>query len=228
VPYHTAVADSGRRIGRHGILDLQRFDDKVVQAKVESKRLGQDWHYNATLKADIQPGGMADLEPEPTEVEAAPAPGSPAGGNSRALKMALGKFGYEATSEGLIQAVGDANLEAVQLFMKLGQSPNVKSGDNHLMLLSTMWCSRPPTENRTAIIQTLLANKGDVKAKDMNGSTALLWAVDSCEPAAIDALIKAGSDVNVKAKGGGTPLMMAKVLNKPEIVALLLKAGAKE
>ena len=106
MPYHASVAESGRRIARHTILDLQRFDEdkKVVQAKVESKMLGQDWHYNATLKADIQDGGVADLEPEPTpEVEAAaPSGGAPAGGGDpRATKMALGKLGLRVQARGV-------------------------------------------------------------------------------------------------------------------------------
>ena len=115
----------------------------------------------------------------------------------------------------------------MKLFLQLGQSPNVKDNDNHLMNLAVMWCARPPAENRTAIIQALIDAKGDVKAKDMNDSTPLLWAVQSCELPVIEALVKAGSDVNAKAKGGATPLMMATVLSKTEIAAVLEKAGAK-
>ena len=73
------------------------------------------------------------------------------------------------------------------------------------------------------------AAHGDVKAKDQNGSTALLWAVQGgCSVSSVQALLKAGADPNARAKGGATPLMFAEIFKRAEIEAILKKAGAKK
>ena len=68
-----------------------------------------------------------------------------------------------------------------------------------------------------------------MKTKDENGSTPLLWAVQTgCSPSSIAALLKAGSDPNAKAKGGATPLMFAEIFQRTEIAEMLRKAGARK
>ena len=73
VPYPQAIRESGRLALDGPTLDLQRFDEDRVEVHVESKRLGQPWHYSARLKATPTRGRVAEIEPERelTNVEAA-------------------------------------------------------------------------------------------------------------------------------------------------------------
>jgi ankyrin repeat protein len=98
------------------------------------------------------------------------------------------------------------------------------------MLLAAQLCSNQPEEKpRSGVLEALVAGGGDVKTKDENASTPLLWAVQTgCSPSSIAALLKAGSDPNAKAKGGATPLMFAEIFQRTEIAEMLRKAGARK
>jgi ankyrin repeat protein len=98
------------------------------------------------------------------------------------------------------------------------------------MLFAAQLCgNQPETKPRSALLEALVAAGGDVKAKDDNSSTPLLWAVQTgCSPSAASALLKAGADPNAKAKGGATPLMFAEIFQRTEIAEMLRKAGAKK
>jgi ankyrin repeat protein len=98
------------------------------------------------------------------------------------------------------------------------------------MIMAAQLCgNQPETKPRSDVLEALVAAGGDVKAKDENASTPLLWAVQSgCSPSAIQVLLKAGSDPNAKAKGGATPLMYAEIFQRTEIAEILRKAGAKK
>jgi len=100
----------------------------------------------------------------------------------------------------------------------------------HPMLLAAQQCAnQPESKPRSEVLQTLTAAGGDVKVKDENGSTPLLWAVQAgCSPSAVSALLKAGADPNAKAKGGATPMMYAEIFQRAEIAEILRKAGAKK
>jgi len=87
--------------------------------------------------------------------------------------------------------------------------------------------NQPEAKPRSEVLEALTAAGGDVKAKDVNGSTPLLWAVQTgCAPSAVAALLKAGADPNAKSKGGATPLMFAEMFGRTEIADVLRKAGA--
>ena len=226
VPYDGALADSGRRGAEHPTIDLKRYGNGRLDAEFKSKMLGQNWHFHANVKADVASGGVVELEPEAE----GPSESGPAGG-ADSKKFALGKLGYAYDEEMFAHAVADANLEAVRLFLQIGMSPNAHArGDEHPMILAAGLCGHDPQEKpRSAVLEALVAAGGDVKVKDMNSSTPLLWAVQSgCSPSVVRALLKAGADPNAKAKGGATPLMFAEIFQRTEIAEILRKAGAKK
>lgn len=231
VPYDAALPQSGRRASEHPTIDLRRYGNGRIDAEFQSKMLGQDWHFHANVKAVVASGGVVELEPEAEEsADSAPAGGAGASGEL-AGKIALGKLGYEYKEGSFFHAVADGNLEAVRLFIQLGMSPNAHAkGDQHPMLFAAQLCSnQPETKPRSEVLEALVAAGGDVKTKDDNSSTPLLWAVQTgCSPSAIRALLKAGADPNAKAKGGATPLMFAEIFQRTEIAEMLRKAGAKK
>lgn len=231
VPYQAGLEGSGKRAQEAPTLNLDAFDEVNVKADVVSKRLGQKVHFSTKIEGPIEKVAAVELE-LPVAVEEDPAESAgaaPAGNDPKSLKLRLGKLGYPFEPERFAAAVGDGNLEAVQLFLQLGQSPNyVDQAGNHQLLLATQFCANEPVADRGAIVRALLAAKAEVDTKDQNNSTPLLWAAQSCDGETVKALLAAGAKVNNKSKGGATPLMMAKVLNRPEIVAILQKAGGKE
>lgn len=77
-----------------------------------------------------------------------------------------------------------------------------------------------------AALQSLLAQKADVNGTQVDGTTALHWAVYKNDVATVDQLIKAGAKVSVTNRQNTTPLLMAATYGNPEIVSRLLKAGA--
>lgn len=235
VPFHEAVAESGTTVRGQGTIDLQAFDDKNVDAKVASKRLGQDWHYSAHVKAALRQGGTVEIEPEmqreseTTRSHSMQPQTGGAGDSIPAIKKQLGGRGYEFDTPNLIHAIHEGDVGAVRLFLKGGMDPNFVAKDDgrHPMLIAAMSCSLEDNSKATPILLALLQAKGDPNAKDDNNATALLWAVSSCDAEVIRAMIKAGADVNARAKGSATPLMMAEVSNRTEIAEILKQAGAK-
>ncbi len=232
VPYHAQVAESGRAFRSMATLNLTAYDGQRVHAEFKAKMLGQTWFFNALVKAAIVKGGVAMIEPdvEATMAEVAPAGGGAAGNpsNPTALKRALGGLGYEFTPDAFFQAIGDHNPKAVTLFVQAGMSPNQKNGQNRFALNhAVLFCASAPDE-AAAVIAALVAGKADVKSKDPdNGTTALVGAVQSCPPSAIETLVKAGSDLAAKSNGGMTALQLANIFQRAEVAAVLAKAGAK-
>lgn len=235
VPYDAALSQSGRMGLEHPTIDLRRYGKGRVDAEFRSKMVGQDWHFHANVKAAVAEGGVVELEPEAEETAegdggTGTGTGSAPGGGS-AKKLALGKLGYEYTEGMFVHAISDGSLDAVRLFLQVGMSPNAhEKGDPHPMLQAAQLCgNQPETKPRSEILEALVASGGDVKAKDENSSTPLLWAVQTgCTPSAVRALLKAGADPNAKAKGGATPLMFADLFQRTEIAGMLRAAGGKK
>jgi uncharacterized protein len=231
VPYDAALPQSGRRGLEHPTINLRRYGEGRVDAEFNSKMLGQDWHFHANVKARVMPGGVVELEPEAEESAATASTSGAEGSEKSAQKVALGKLGYEYTQSFFRSAVADGNLDAVRLFLQIGMSPNAHARDEgHPILLAAQLCSnQPETKPRSEILQALVAAGGDVKAKDENGSTPLLWAVQTgCSPSAVKALLQAWADPNARAAGGATPMMYAKIFGRTELADILREAGAKE
>ena len=77
-----------------------------------------------------------------------------------------------------------------------------------------------------AAVETLILQKADVNAPQVDGATALHWAVYRDDPRMADALIRAGAQVKAVNREGVTPLSMAALYGNAAMIDRLLKAGA--
>ena len=75
-------------------------------------------------------------------------------------------------------------------------------------------------------LRALLQKKSDVNAPQVDGSTALHWAVHLDNLDAADLLIRSGANVSAATREGVTPLAMAALYGSIPMVERLLKAGA--
>jgi ankyrin repeat protein len=78
----------------------------------------------------------------------------------------------------------------------------------------------------TAAVRKLLLAKADVNATQVDGATALHWAVYRDDVPTADLLLKAGANVAAQNREGTTPLFMAALYGDPAMIERLLKAGA--
>jgi uncharacterized protein len=77
-----------------------------------------------------------------------------------------------------------------------------------------------------AALRALLQSKADVNAPQVDGATAIHWAVYYDDIETADILIQAGADVNAVNRDGITPLAMACLYGNAPMIEKLLKAGA--
>jgi ankyrin repeat protein len=77
-----------------------------------------------------------------------------------------------------------------------------------------------------AAVRALIQKKVDVNAREVDGSTALHWAVHRDDLEAADLLIGAGANVGMATREEVTPLAMACLQGSLPMVERLLKAGA--
>lgn len=77
-----------------------------------------------------------------------------------------------------------------------------------------------------AALRTLIQKKADVNATQVDGATALHWAVFKGDVEMADMLIRAGARVNVANSVGVTPLQMASLYGNAPMIDRLLKAEA--
>ena len=78
----------------------------------------------------------------------------------------------------------------------------------------------------TAAVRKLLLAKADVNATQVDGATALHWAVYRDDVGMADMLLKAGANVKAANREGATPLFMAALYGNPAMIERLLEAGA--
>jgi ankyrin repeat protein len=77
-----------------------------------------------------------------------------------------------------------------------------------------------------AAVQKLIASKANVNAPQVDGATALHWAVYRDDAPLTDILIRAGADVKATNREGVTPLSMAALYGNAPMIDRLIKAGA--
>lgn len=80
--------------------------------------------------------------------------------------------------------------------------------------------------NDHASAMSLLAAGADAKARDVDGTTALHWAVHNDDTELVARLLQAGADASAVNDYGSSPLQEAAVAADPAIIKQLLKAGA--
>ena len=79
--------------------------------------------------------------------------------------------------------------------------------------------------NRDAV-RTLLQRKADVSAPQIDGTTALHWAVRVDDLDMADMLVRAGAKVSAATREGVTPLQLAAMNGNAAMLLMLIKAGA--
>src|SRR5262245_21898537 len=77
-----------------------------------------------------------------------------------------------------------------------------------------------------ATVRSLIQQKADVNAVQIDGTTALHWAVYRGDAEMLDTLIAAGARVDVGNREGVTPLHMASLYGNASLMDRLIKAGA--
>jgi uncharacterized protein len=77
-----------------------------------------------------------------------------------------------------------------------------------------------------ATVRKLIQAKSDVNAPQVDGATALHWAVYRDDAELVDLLIRAGANVSATNREGMTPLAMASLYGNAPVIDRLLKAGA--
>jgi len=77
-----------------------------------------------------------------------------------------------------------------------------------------------------AALRALIQQKADVNAPQVDGATAMHWAVYNDDVESADLLIKAGAKVDTKNREGITPLHLASQYGNAAMIDRLIKAGA--
>jgi len=77
-----------------------------------------------------------------------------------------------------------------------------------------------------AAIQRLIQQKANVNAPQVDGATALHWAVYREDTTLVDVLVRAGANVSAVNRHAVTPLQMASIQGNAAIIDRLIKAGA--
>src|SRR5438105_1936801 len=80
-------------------------------------------------------------------------------------------------------------------------------------------------ENKQAV-RSLLQKKADVNGPQVDGTTALHWAVRWDDLETADLLIRAGANVSAANREGATPMQLAAINGNALMIEKLIKAGA--
>src|SRR5437773_12522467 len=75
-------------------------------------------------------------------------------------------------------------------------------------------------------LRSLLQRKVDVNAPQIDGTTALHWAVRADDLETADLLIRAGANVSAANREGATPMQLATLNGNAVMIGRLIQAGA--
>ena len=116
--------------------------------------------------------------------------------------------------------------------------PHIKSKNIHIscialgvMFASSQFSYAGPLADAAqqgdlATVNRLLSERADVNDTQIDGTTALHWAVEDNDPGMVRALLAAGADPNLKNRVGAPPILAAAINGNGEILEALLEAGA--
>jgi uncharacterized protein len=79
--------------------------------------------------------------------------------------------------------------------------------------------------NDAGAVKTLIAQRADVKAADVDGTTALHWAAQNGNADIVDSLLAAGADAKAGNRYGITPMALAAENGQATVIERLIKAG---
>jgi ankyrin repeat protein len=82
-------------------------------------------------------------------------------------------------------------------------------------------------EGNKDAVRSLVQRKADVNAPQVDGTTALHWAVEANDLEMADVLIRAGANVSVTNREGVMPMQLAAMNGNAAMLERLIKAGAK-
>lgn len=126
----------------------------------------------------------------------------------------------------------DANLYAAtqnhfpnvwQKMFELGLDPDYTDENGKTLLMLALSNDNPDFN----VIYFLASNDKDINRTNINGYTALHWAVLKEDPRYTDILIRCGADINAKSNNGESPLALAAERTpNPWVSELLLRSGA--
>ena len=182
--------------------------------------------------------GEANAAPAPPEDDAAAGPPPP-----RAIREAqrlMAGLGYEpGPADGVW---GARTARAYRSFLRDRGLPQVETlTPNALRAMraatttgaeAPRLAASPDALHRTAQagdidgLRAALTSGAEVNARDGQGWTALMHAVNQGYPVLVEPLLAAGADVDMRAPDGATALFMAAAHGHSEIVVQLMKAGA--
>lgn len=116
-------------------------------------------------------------------------------------------------------------LRMVELLLRLGADPNVKTGGGHTPLYCIANQCRTPGGGD--VVRELIRAGAQVDAQtDSKRCTALHMAARRGNTEVAAALLDCGADINARDKAGDTPLQRAKNCRKAEVATLLVSRGA--
>ncbi|XP_043944651.1 ankyrin repeat, SAM and basic leucine zipper domain-containing protein 1 isoform X1 [Protopterus annectens] len=113
------------------------------------------------------------------------------------------------------RSVEEKIVKCVELLLSRNVNPNVS---NSVLMTPLMLAAK---EGYTQVITLLVAHGAEVNAQDINGYTALTWAVYCEQKSAILKLIEFGADKTLETKDGKTPAEIARRKQNSEVFALL-------
>jgi ankyrin len=76
------------------------------------------------------------------------------------------------------------------------------------------------------VVRTLVRRKADVNKPQVDGTTALHWAVQANDLEMAELLIRAGANVSAANRAGAAPMLLAAINGNAEMIAKLIQAGA--
>lgn len=147
-----------------------------------------------------------------------------AGGHENIIRLLLARGANieakgKSESTPLVEAIGQGRLNIIKLLVDNGVNVNAISDDSRPLELAIVL-------GNPEIIKILIDAQADLEAKDLNGKTALLKAVDDENMPIVKLLLEHGANINTQADKGQAPLHIAAKKGNITILQLLLTKKA--